>query len=89
MSGSSRVRACDFELGSGSNFKMRLFYNSVWVCRQGTNKGRWKGYVLNPPKSKNRLKSFCEVSYAKFRPNVFAAGKRISIKILVGVGVHS
>ena len=41
-----------------------------------------------PANSKNRLKSFCEVGYANFRPNVFAAGKRISMEILVGVGVH-
>jgi len=42
-----------------------------------------------PTKRKNRLKSFCEVGYANFRPNVLAAGKRISMKILVGVGLHS
>jgi len=34
--------------------------------------------------SKYRLKSFCEVGYANFRPNVFGVGKRISIEILVG-----
>jgi len=46
---------------------------------------------INPPStnSKNRLKSFCEVGYANFRPNVFAAGKRISMEILVGVGLHA
>ena len=32
-----------------------------------------------PTNSKNRLKSFCDVGYANFRPNVFAAGKRISM----------
>jgi len=32
------------------------------------------------------LKSFCEVGYANFRPNAFAAGKRISMEILVVVG---
>jgi len=42
-----------------------------------------------PTNSKNRLKSFCEVGYAKFRRNVFAAGKRISMDILVGVGLHA
>ena len=42
-----------------------------------------------PTNSKNRLKSFCEVGYANFRPNVFAAGKRISMEILVGVGRHA
>ena len=42
-----------------------------------------------PAKSKNRLKSFCEVGYANFRPNVFAAGKRISMEISVGMGAHA
>ena len=42
-----------------------------------------------PANSKNRLKSFCEVGYANFRPNVFAAGKRISMEILVGVEVYA
>jgi len=36
-------------LGTGSGFKMRPFYNSVWVCRQGPNKRRLKRYILNPP----------------------------------------
>ena len=44
---------------------------------------------LPPTNSQNRLKSFCEVSYANFRPNVFVAGKRISMEILVGVGLHA
>jgi len=35
------------------------------------------------------LKSFFEVGYTIVRPNVFAAGKRISIEILEGVGVHA
>jgi len=35
------------------------------------------------------VKSFCEVGYTNFRPNVFAAGKRVSIEILVGVGLHA
>jgi len=39
--------------------------------------------------NKNRLKSFCEVGYANFRSNVFSAGKRISMEILVGVGLHA
>jgi len=60
----------------------------VWVCRQ-----RQQGEIerIHPPltKSKNRLKSFFEVGYANFRPNVFAAGKRISMEILVGVGLHA
>ena len=42
-----------------------------------------------PTNSKNRLKSFCEVGYASFRPNVLAAGKRRSMEILVGVGLHA
>jgi len=42
-----------------------------------------------PTNSKNRLKSFCEVGYTNFRLNVFAAGKRISVEILVGVGLHA
>ena len=84
MSGLSRVRACDFELGPGSGFKMRPFCNSVWVCRQGPIRRDWK-----PTNSKNRLKSFCEVGYANFRPNIFVAGKRISMEILVGVGLHA
>jgi len=32
--------------------------------------------------------SFCEVGYANFRPNVFVAVKRISVEILVAVGLH-
>jgi len=35
------------------------------------------------------LKSIFEVGYANFRPNVFAAGKRILMEILVGVGLHA
>jgi len=42
-----------------------------------------------PTNSKNRLKSICEVCYAKLRPNVFAVGKRISMEILVGVGLYA
>jgi len=42
-----------------------------------------------PTNSKNRLKSFCEVGYANLRPNDFAAGKWISMEILVGVGLHA
>jgi len=78
---SSRVRACDFGVGPGSDFKIRPFYNSVGMYA-GTNKGSLKGYILHPP-------SFCEVGYANFRPNVFAAGQRISTEILVGVGLHA
>jgi len=46
----------------------------------GASKGRLKGYILHPPTveiDKNHL------------PNVFAAGKRISMEILVGVGLHA
>ena len=42
-----------------------------------------------PTSTKSRLKSFCEVGYANFRPNFFVAGKRISMEILVGVGLHT
>jgi len=42
-----------------------------------------------PTNSKNRLKSFCEVGSANFRRNVFAAGERISMEILVGVVLHA
>jgi len=46
---------------------------------------------IHPPPTStiNRLKSFCEVGYANFRPNVCAAGKRISMEILVRVGLHA
>jgi len=46
---------------------------------------------IHPPttNSKNRLKLFCEVGYANFRSNVFSAGKRISVEILVGLGLHA
>jgi len=35
MSVSSRVWAYDFGFGPGSDFKIRPFYNSVWVGMQG------------------------------------------------------
>ena len=85
MSGSSQVRACDFGLGPGSGFKMRSFHNSVWVCRQG-QQGEIERIHPPPTNSKYRLKSFFEVGYANFKPNVFAAGKRISMEILAGWG---
>jgi len=46
---------------------------------------------IRPPhnNNKNRLKSLCEVGYANFRPNAFSAGKRISMEILVGVGLRA
>ena len=154
MSGSSRIRACDFGLQPCSGFKMRHFYQgrneggkgaqfpggeSLWGRRMtawsaGKSQQSQKhslqhstfaserpqvqtwgrqtcflpqassnlvtplpfttlcGYVcrgqqgeierIHPPhtNSKYRLKSFCEVSYTRLRPNVFGAGKRISMK---------
>ena len=44
------------------------------------------GYVCMGQQGE-RVKSFCEVGYA--RQNVFGAGKRISTEILVGVGLHA
>ena len=67
---------------------MRPFHNSVWVCRPGPTGGDWKD-KSSTHQCNNRLKSFCEVDYANFRPNVFSAGKRISMEILVGVGLHA
>jgi len=64
---------------------MRPLYKSVWVCRHG-QQGEIERIHPPPTKSKNILKSFFAVGYANFRPNVFAAGKRISMEILVGVG---
>ena len=43
----------------------------------------------SPTNIKNRLKSFCEVGYANFRPNVFPVGKTISVEILVGLGLRA
>jgi len=54
----------------------------------GPNKGRLKGYIIHPPTVKIDRNSVCEVGYANFMPNVFAAGKKISKEILVGVGMH-
>ena len=42
-----------------------------------------------PTNSKYRLKSFREIGYANFRKYFFAAGKRISVEILVGVALHA
>jgi len=74
-----------FGLGPRLGFKMRPFCNSVYVCKQGPTR-RIERIHPPPTNSKNRLKSFCEVGYATFRPNIFAVGKRISMEILVGVG---
>jgi len=56
-----------------------------YVCRGQQGKTE----RIHPPltNSKYRLKSFCEVGYANSRSNVFAAGKRISMEILIGVGL--
>jgi len=88
MSGLSRVRVCDLGLWPGSGFKMRPFYNSVLICIQGQQEEIER---IHPPPTNGtyRLKSFCEVGYANFRPNVFGGGKRISMEILVGVGLHA
>jgi len=88
MPGSSRVRACDLGLRPGSGFKIRPFYNSVLVCMQRPTREFERIHPL-PTNSKYRLKSFCEVGYANFRPHVFVAGKSISMEILIGVGLHA
>ena len=61
----NRASNINVELGLGSGFKMRLFYNSVWVYMQGPTRGVEK---IHPPptNSKNRSKSFCEVLYQTF-----------------------
>ena len=58
-----------------------------YVCRE--QQGEIERMHPPPTSTKSRLKSFCEVGYANFRPNVFVAGKRISMEILVGVGLHT
>jgi len=84
MSGSSRVRACNFGLRPGSGFKLRPFYNSEHVCRG--QQGKIERIHPPPTNSKYRVKSFCEVGYTSFSPNVIAAGKRISMEFLVRWG---
>jgi len=54
----------------------------------GGNNGRLKGYILHPPAVK-QIEIILLRGYANFRPNVFAAGKRISIEILEAVGLHA
>ena len=45
----SRTRA-GFGLGPGSSFRMRPFYNSVWVFTVGRGQQvKLKAYVLRPP----------------------------------------
>ena len=71
MSGSSRVQDGEFGLRSGSGFKMRPFYNSAWVCMQlRVQQGAIERIYPPLTNSKYILKSFCEVGYANFRPNV-------------------
>jgi len=67
---------------------MRPIYNSVWYVGRGQQREIQR---IHPPptNTKYRLKSFCEVSHANFRPNVFAAGKSVSMEVLVGVGLHA
>jgi len=57
------------------------------MCRG--QKGKIERRHPPPTNSKYRVKSFCEVGYTNFRPNVFGAGKRISMEILVGVRLHA
>jgi len=61
------------------------------LCRYVGNGQRGEIERIHPPpiNSKNILKSFCEVGYANFRQNAFVAGKRMSMEILVGVGLHA
>ena len=77
MSGSGRVQAS----------KWGPFTTLCGYVGRGHLGEFWR---IHPPptNSKNRLKSFCEVGHANFRANVFAAAKRISMEILVGVGLH-
>ena len=80
ISGSGRVQAS----------KWGHFPTLCGYVGRGQTRGDWKDTSSTPPtNNKNILKSFCEVGYANFRPNVFAAGKRISMEILVGVGLHA
>ena len=58
-----------------------------YVCSE--QQGEIERILPPPTNSKNRLKSLCEIGYANFRPNVFVVGKRISMEILVGVGLHA
>jgi len=88
MSGSGQIGACDFGLWPGSRIKMRPFTTLCgYVCRG--QQGEIERIHPQPSNSKYKLKSFCELSYANFRPNAFAAGKRISMEIFVGVRLHS
>jgi len=70
---------------------MRPFYNSVSQCRYvcRPQQGEIERTHPTPTNRKSRLKATCEVDYANLRSNVFAAGKRISTEILVGVGLNA
>ena len=73
-------RACDFGFGSGSSFKKGLFTTLCgYVCKG--QQGEIARIHRPPTNGKNRMKSFCEVGYANFRSNVFAAGKTISVNM--------
>jgi len=65
---------------------MRPFHNSVWECMQG---GEIERMHPPPTSTESNLKSFCEVGCDNFRPNVFVADKRISMEILVRMGLHA
>jgi len=88
MSGSSRVRAVTSGSGRVQASKQGPFTTLCGYVGKGQ-----QGEIerMHPPStnSKNRLKSFCEVAYTNYRLNVFAAGKRISVEILVGLGLHA
>ena len=46
-------------------------------------------YSHYPSAAKINCKSFCKVGYANFGQTFFATSKRISMEILVGVGLHA
>ena len=85
--GSRRVRACNFGLRPRSRPSKWGPFTTLceYVCRDQQRKTK----RIHPPptNSKYRVKSFCEVGYTSFRPNVFAVDKRICMEILVGGGV--
>jgi len=64
-------------------------FTTLCVCVCRGQQGEIERIRPPPTNSKNRLKSFCEVGYTNFRPNAFSADKRISMEILVGVGLHA
>ena len=68
---------------------MRPFYNLCGFVGRDQQAEIERTVHPPPANNANKLKSFCEVGYANFRPNVFAVGKRISMEISVGMGVHA